>query len=137
MVVKPPVTANMAATNMNSDSAVRRTSSCSIADPVIFKRAPARAMLGLLVLALTLVVDASAAPTPEDDFAVVDEDTAGNTIDVADNDGADAIPSTVTISTQPLNGTAVSNGDSIELYYNGINISADSMAVTCGPLVVA
>ena len=48
---------------------------------------------------------------PVNDTATVAEDSTNNTINVAANDGADAIPSTATLNTQATNGTASSNGD--------------------------
>jgi hypothetical protein len=96
---------------MNFDSAVSRTSSFFIAKLRAARRVAASSRFGLLALALFVSVDAHAVPSPADDSATVAEDTVANTIDVAANDGADAIPSSVTISTQPLNGVVANNGD--------------------------
>ncbi len=96
---------------MKFSPAVRCASSRADFVPEFFAPGPVRSLLAAVLLGLVLSTGAHAAPSPADDSATVNEDTVNNTIDVAANDGADAIPGTVVINTQPSNGSATSNGD--------------------------
>ena len=64
-------------------------------------------------VAMTVVCDDDA-PTAVDDAATVSEDSVGNVIDVLNNDtDTDGGPMTVVSVTQPSNGAASNNGDSV------------------------
>jgi hypothetical protein len=111
---------------MNSDYAACRELWGVIHSPLSIKVRCACALLVFLPSTF-LASPVLAAPTPADDTAVVSEDSSATTIDVAANDGSDAVPTSVTLVSLPPNGTASNNGDGSFDYTPDLNHSGSDI----------
>jgi hypothetical protein len=105
---------------MNLDYADRRALPCCAVRATSSR--PNSLHLRIISIALSLLMSTAvmAAPSPQPDLAVVDENNSV-TIDVAANDGPDAIPSTVLLVSGPANGSANNNGDGTFDYTPDLN----------------